>query len=107
MFIPQSTVHDILSELNSDNATLPLRTDTSPITNSTGVTLPSGAEGSYVMGPFFNNGVATSFFSLPIDQGGSGNGWVEIETILLRSVFILPSPSLEWGKAWLMIEFFW
>ncbi|KAK7471217.1 hypothetical protein VKT23_002626 [Stygiomarasmius scandens] len=63
---------------------------TSNGTLETGDMLPSDAKdaadsGSFALGvKFWDNGVATSFYDYPAVQGQDGNGWVSIETVLVR-----------------------
>ncbi|KAH8930471.1 hypothetical protein BT69DRAFT_1345219 [Atractiella rhizophila] len=89
LFVPQSLLDNLYANLSIDTSSLNqvqfLPTDVSSV-NST-FTLPAGANTNpppFVVGPYFQNGVALSIVSRPLKDGSAGDGWVSVDVILIR-----------------------
>ncbi|PVF96314.1 hypothetical protein CPB86DRAFT_736976 [Serendipita vermifera] len=82
-YIPQSTIDGLTSKLGLPNyAQTP--DPTRFLQNND--TVPESVDLSQMgfVGYWWNNGVAHSFKSTPLEYGSSGNGWVELDVMMVR-----------------------
>lgn len=89
VFIPRSAIEALLTKLNitiPDTTVLPNTVDlTRGIATDGDEALASRNMNGYAYAGKWNpNGIAASFFSQPLSMGGSGKGWLEMETVLIR-----------------------
>ncbi|KAG8816683.1 hypothetical protein FRC17_000217 [Serendipita sp. 399] len=84
-YIPKSTITELITKLG-----YPESANTVAL-NTPGIFLPGDTAPDTVdmnnigfVGRWQDNGVAQSFMSIPIDNGALGNGWLELELIMLR-----------------------
>ncbi|KAF7330818.1 hypothetical protein MVEN_02421000 [Mycena venus] len=86
LFTPRDILRSLFSSFEMDFPSVleaPLNLTTTMQPNDT---FPSGLNASDIAlaALFFDNGVAHSFKSVPTSMGGDGNGFVSIETLLVR-----------------------
>jgi hypothetical protein len=87
-FIPRDTVATLLTRLNLSvpgEAVLPNSFNLSSILTGNDTALATrDTTGIAYVGQWAPNGLASSYFSQPLSMGEDGNGWLEMEAVLIR-----------------------